>query len=61
MIEQTIRLYCDSCDELCFVSNESVSHARHMAQVNGWERHDIDGVTTDICPTCAEYIKEVNS
>jgi hypothetical protein len=30
-----------------------------MAQVNGWERHDIDGVTTDICPTCAEYINEV--
>jgi len=61
MIEQTIRLYCDSCDDNWLVSNESVPHARNSAQVNGWERHATDGGTLDICPTCAQYIKEVRA
>lgn len=61
MIQQTIRIVCDSCDHNFTLSYESVPHARHMAQANGWERHTTDGGTLDICPTCAEHISQVQS
>ena len=60
MIEQTIRIYCDSCDDNCTLSYDSVAHARHMAIANGWERKRTDGGTLDICPICVQYMKEVN-
>ena len=60
MIEQTIRIQCDSCDQNCTLSYDSVPQARYMAIANGWERHTTDGGTLDICPTCAQYIKDVN-
>jgi hypothetical protein len=61
MIEQTIRIHCDSCDQNCTLSYDSVAQAHYMARANGWERHATDGGTLDICPTCAQYMKEVNS
>lgn len=62
MIEQHIRLYCDSCDKPApFMSNHSIAQARHAAKENGWKRHATDGGTLDICSSCAAFITGVRS
>ena len=61
MIEQTIRMSCDSCVQNYTLSYDSVSQAYYMARANGWERHATDSGTLDICPACAQDMKQVRS